>query len=110
VKKIWMLLALTTGTAIAGSGSGVMTGFISGVNGNGTAIFVFTTAALVAAPCNTTQRFAIVSSDPKYKDTVAAIMEAHATGASVTVIATGNCTVLQNAEDLSYLCVGTIPC
>jgi hypothetical protein len=52
----------------------------------------------------------ISSSDPKYKDTIAAVMEAHATGTPVTALGLGSCNVVSNSEDLNYLCVGVIPC
>ncbi len=113
MKKMLTSIALTlmTAAATAGTGTGIVTGYIPG-NPNGVAIFVFSTSTVSSplASCNSTQRFAISSNDPKYRDTVAAILEAHATGTPVTALGTGNCTVLNNAEDLSYVCVGTVPC
>ena len=115
MRKVLLLSTLVATAAVAGSNptglaTGVVTGFISG-NPNGTAIFVFTTATWSSyASCNTTQRFVLSSADPKYKDTVALILEAHATGTSVTALGLGSCNALSNAEDLSYVCVGTIPC
>jgi len=107
-----IVLAMLATAAIAGSGSGLVTGFIPG-NPQGTTVFVFATTTVVdtsSTRCNTTLRFAIASTDPKYKETIAAVLEAHATGTPVTAVGTGNCTILGNAEDLNYLCVGTIPC
>jgi hypothetical protein len=115
MRKLWVLPALMATTAVAGSGqtglaTGVVTGFISG-DPSGTAIFVFTTATWSTwASCNTTQRFVLSSTDPKYKDAVATILEAHATGTPVTAIGSGSCNALSNAEDLNYVCVGAIPC
>lgn len=115
MRKIWALSMLMATGAVAQSGqpglaTGNVTGFIAG-DSNGAAIFVFTTATWNAwASCNTTRRFVLSSSDPKYKDAVATILEAYATGASVTAIGLGSCNALGNAEDLNYVCVGTIPC
>lgn len=110
MRKIWIVLALATTAAVAGNGSGTITGFIPG-NPAGTAIFVFNTSTVSSPPaCDTTQRFAISSTAPHYKDTVAAILEAHATGTPVFAVGLGTCNVLGDAEDLNYVCVGTISC
>ena len=104
-------ITLAVGSAVAGTGTDTISGFIPG-DPNGTAIFVFSTTTTVPGSpvCNSTQRFAISSTNPTYKDTVAAVLEAHATGTPVNAVGLGTCTVLGNAEDLNYLCVGAIPC
>ena len=110
MKNIWIGLVLVATTAVAGSGSGTVTGFIPGSAGS-TAIFVFEASSVSGSPaCDTTQRFAIASSSPHYNSTVAAVMAAYGTGASVNAVGLGTCNVLPNAEDLNYVCVGTIPC
>jgi hypothetical protein len=113
VKKLWIgLLSVVTSAAMAGSGSGTVTGFIPG-NASGTSVFVFQTSSnpsSSATSCNTTLRFAMASTNPQYSSTVAAVMSAYASGAPVIAVGTGSCTLLSNAEDLNYVCVGTIPC
>jgi hypothetical protein len=103
-------ITIAVSAAFAGTGTGTISGFIPG-NPSGTAILVFSTTAQSDSPsCNTSQRFAISSTNPTYKDTVAAVLEAYATGASINAVGLGTCNVLSNAEDLSYICVGSIPC
>lgn len=110
MKKLWIGLALVATTAVAGSGSGTVTGFIPG-NAGGSAIFVFQASSVSGSPaCDTTQRFAIASTSPHYNTTVAAVIAAYGTGASVNAVGLGTCNVLLNAEDLNYVCVGSIPC
>ncbi len=110
MKRLWIGLVFITSVATAGNGGGIVMGFIPG-SLQGTAVFIFSTSTVSNSPsCDTTQRFAISSADAKYKDTVAAVLEAHATGTSVNAVGLGTCTVLSNAEDLNYLCIGTIPC
>jgi hypothetical protein len=105
-------ITLAVSSAGAGTGTGTISGFIPG-DPNGTAIFVFSTTTTVpgtSPSCNSTQRFAISSTNPTYEITVAAVLEAHATATPVNAVGLGTCTVLGNAEDLNYLCVGSIPC
>lgn len=113
MKKLCIsLLSVVTTVAVAGSGSGTVTGFIPG-NVSGTSVFVFQTSSnpsSSAASCNGTLRFAMASTNPQYSSTVAAVMAAYASGSPVIAVGTGSCTVLPNAEDLNYVCVGTIPC
>lgn len=110
MKKIWIGLALMTSVAAAGSGSGTVTGFIPGNATSGT-VFVFKTSTVSGSPtCDTTQRFAIASTNPQYNSTVASVIAAYATGSSVNAVGLGTCDVVSNAEDLNYVCVGTISC
>jgi len=114
MKKYWLLLMfVATSAAMAGSGSGTITGFIPGNVASGATVFVFQTSSNPTPPnpgCNTSLRFAIASTNPQYSSTVAAVMTAYASGAQVIAIGTGYCTVVPNAEDLNYVCVGSIPC
>lgn len=109
--KFLLGLTLAATTAAAGTGTGTVTGFIPGNVASGTAVFVFQTSSnSPLASCNQTQRFAIASTNPQYNSTVAAVIAAFASGASVTAIGLGTCNVVGNAEDLNYVCVGTLPC
>jgi hypothetical protein len=104
------LMLVTASIASAGTATGVVTGYVP-FNDATTAIFLFRVDSLSGAPpCNTSARFAISDSDPKYKETVAAVMSAYATGASVYAVGHGTCNTWSNSEDLYYFCVGTISC
>ena len=114
MKKRWLAVLLFATTAMAqgtgpGTGTGTITGFIPG-NVSGASVFVFQTSANTPTSCNRSFRFAIASTNPQYSSTIAAVMTAYASGAQVTAIGTGNCNVVPNAEDLNYVCVGSIPC
>ena len=114
MKRIWLGLTMVATTAIAGSGgvgTGAVTGFIPGNVASGASVFVFQTSSnQTLASCNSTQRFAMSSANPQYNSTVAAVMSAYASGAPVIAVGLGSCNVVSNAEDLNYVCVGTIPC
>jgi hypothetical protein len=60
--------------------------------------------------CNTTVRYVIGSSDPRFKGTRAAVIAAHAAGQTVKVVGKGTCSAFSNSEDIAYVCVGNIPC
>lgn len=112
-KKLLLGLALVANSAMAfETGTGTVTGFIPGNVGAGTSVFVFQTSSnsTPSTSCNTTQRFAIASTNPQYSSTVAAVIAAFASGAPVTAFGLGTCDVVSNAEDLNYMCVGTLPC
>ena len=112
-KPKYLILALSlaaTSLAWAGSGTGLVTGFVTGIS-NGTVVFLLSTQAQSNTPsCNTTQRFAMSANDPRYKETVAGVMSAQASGTPVYAVGLGTCTYLTNSEDLSYVCVGGIAC
>jgi hypothetical protein len=104
------LIFLGTATASAGTATGVVTGYVPFHDGT-TAIFLFRVEIPSNTPsCNTSARFAISENDEKYKETVAAVMSAHAAGSPVYAVGYGSCNTWSNSEDLYYLCVGTISC
>jgi hypothetical protein len=113
MESIWLFLTLVATTAIAGSGgvgAGTVTGFIPGNVVSGASVFVVQTGSnqtLVSS--NSTQRFAISSSNPQYNGTMAAATSAYASGSSATAVGLGSCSVVPNAEDLNYVCVGAVP-
>lgn len=64
----------------------------------------------VSGGCNTTARFAIDSSQLKFKSVRVAIMAAFLSQTSIVVAYTPTCNTFPNAWDLTYVCVGSIPC
>ena len=103
-------LLITTAQA-AGLGTGVITGYAPSTSGGAPEFIVFSVEILTGTPaCNTTARFSISSTDAKYKTVVAGIMAAFHTGTPVRVVGFGTCNIWSNAEDVSYVCFGNVPC
>jgi hypothetical protein len=106
-------LALTvSGLAEAsGSGSGTVTNFTPTETG-GVEFFVVTLASMTGmASCATTARFALSASDPKYRTTVAILLAAYYSGASVFARGLGTCNTYAGSEDLAYVCADNgLPC
>ena len=95
---------------LCGEGSGKITGFIPYFSGADETIIIMTQSIMGTSACNTTSRFAIKSSDPKFKGTRAAAMAAYLAGSPVIVRGSNTCNTHGNSEDLLYMCVGSIPC
>jgi len=110
-KLLLAALCLLSPTLYAGtSTSGVITGFSPYSSGT-TQIILFKTSTLANTPaCNFTQRFAMNSNNPRFANTVSAVMAAYAAGKPVQVKGLDTCNVWGNAEDLDYICVGDMPC
>ena len=97
---------LYAGTAV----NATVTGFTPYSTGTAQ-IILFKTNSLSGTPaCNTTQRFAMNSTNPRFTNTVSAIMAAYAAGKPVQVKGLNTCAVWGNSEDVEHICVGDIPC
>lgn len=110
-KACLTLLLLSSVSFAAGSGAGVVTGYIPAAAGATEFFLVSTQSILGTTPsCNTTSRFALSAADPKYKAVLASIVAAYHAGTQVYIVGAGTCTVWGNAEDISYVCFGSVPC
>lgn len=89
--------------------SAKITGFIPS-DYQGKELFVVQIEGNASGGCNTSGRFAIDSSQPKFKSVRAAIMAAFFSQSPIVVAYTQTCNAFPNAWDLSYVCVGSIPC
>jgi len=112
---VWVVAALwSSGLALAqsggGTGSGTVLNFTPAVS-NGVEFYVLTLSSMSTASCATTGRFALSSSDPKYKTTVAILLGAYFSGTSVFARGLATCTVYGGSEDLAYVCADNgAPC
>lgn len=109
-KRLFLFITLFTSSVYAGTGTGTVTGYIPYSNGNAEILLFKTSTITDTQNCNTIQRFAIDSNNPRFKNTVAAVMAAYAAGSPIIVRGLNTCNVLGNSEDASYICVGNIPC
>lgn len=109
-KIIALLLATASSFTFAGAGTGKILGYLPFSAGSTEIFFVNSENNLNQISCNTTNRYAMSASDPKYKSTQAALMAAFMAGSQVVVKGKGSCNVWANAEDIDYICLGTIPC
>src|SRR5262245_18795305 len=106
-----LLVLISTTAVAAGTGTGRIVGYVPSTSG-GRPEFVLVTTETISgtAPCNTTGRFGLSSSDPKYKSVFASIVAAYHAGTEVHIFGLGTCDVFSNAEDISYICFGSIAC
>lgn len=109
---IFLMASMFSSVSLAsGSGTGSILGYIPSTTGSAQEFFVVSTSAITGTPsCNTSSRFALSSADPKYKSTLASVMAAFYSGAQVHIVGNGTCNVFSNAEDIAYICFGSIPC
>jgi hypothetical protein len=103
------LLLLSTNT-FAGTALGKVTGYIPYSTGGKELLFVKIEAHVDSPTCNVTGRFTMSSSDLKYESTNAALLAAFMSGATVRAKGRNTCNNWSNSEDLSYVCLGSIPC
>lgn len=100
---------LFASVAMAQSQTGKVGGYIPSQAG-GKEIFVIQLQGNATGGCNSSGRFAISTDAPMFKNTAAALMAAYHTQADVTVYYSQSCNALGNAWDISYVCVGNVPC
>jgi hypothetical protein len=108
-KILFSILCLCATQASAQSQTSSITGYLP-YQANGKQIFLFQLQGNVAGACNTTGRFAIDSSSLHFKSVQAAIMAAFHSQSTVTVAYAQTCNTWGNAWDISYVCVGNLPC
>ena len=102
-------LSMFCGAASADYQSGVITGYLTHKSAS-TPVLIVKVDTGTATGCNTTSRFAMAADDPRYQGTLAAVIAAYHTQATVKVAFTQTCTAWSNSFDMTYMCVGDIPC
>lgn len=111
LKLVLLYFALAASSlGLCGEGTGKITGFVPYFVGADEAIIIMTQSITGTSACNTTARFAMKSSDPKFKGTRAAAMAAYLAASPVVLRGANTCNTFGNSEDLLYMCVGSIPC
>lgn len=111
VKACFALLLVSSVSLASGAATGVVTGYIPTAAG-ATEFFLVSTQTTIGTtpPCNITSRFALSAVDKKYKAVLASIVAAYHAGTPVYIVGAGTCNVWGNAEDISYVCFGSVPC
>ncbi len=89
--------------------NGEIIGFIPSESGSKKLFFIQLKDNVVGG-CNVTGRFAFDSSKLNYDVMVSAMMAAYFSKTPVQVEYTKTCNVFGNVYDISYVCIGTIPC
>jgi len=95
--------------AVAGFQTGRITGYIPYSDGD-RQVFIISLDTGQVDGCNVTARYAIDSGSPRFKNTMAAAMMAFHSQTPVTVSYNTTCAAWSNSHDLSYVCVGALPC
>lgn len=108
--RAFILLIMTfTLPVFAASQVGEITGYIPYSSGSKT-IMIFKLKNNVVNGCNTTGRFAIASTSPRFKATEAAVLAAFHSKTPVRVAYLNSCNAWGNSADVNYICVGDINC
>jgi hypothetical protein len=92
--------------------AGIVTGYLSAGTSVGQAneMFFFQITNQPGGGCNTTNRFAINSTNNNFKTLVASVMAAYTTQTPINVQWQSTCNTWPNSYDANYVCVGSIPC
>jgi hypothetical protein len=106
---IFVLAIASALQANADQAVGTIAGYGAGTANNKSAV-VFRLAGQQASGCNTTARYLINTDSLHFQGTLASIIAAFHSGATVTVYYTPTCTKFENSFDASYICVGSIAC
>jgi hypothetical protein len=113
MKKIFLAMFLMLSSFSYGQEQLLQTGKITGYipyEFEGKEVFVLQLEGNVSGGCNTTGRFAIDSSQLKFKATRAAVMAAFHSQTPVTVFYNQTCNSFVNTWDVRWVCVGNLPC
>jgi hypothetical protein len=108
-KIVFAVLFLLSTSASAEFQTGKITGYIP-TDYNGKLLLLVQIEGNASGGCNATGRFAIDSSAPRYKSILAGLMAAFHAQTPVTISYSQTCNAFGNAWDLTYVCVGSIPC
>ncbi len=108
-KILFMVLLLVPFYANADRQNGEITGVIAFETG-GKKLFFIQLKDNVVGGCNVTGRFAFDSSKLNYDVMVSSMMAAYFSKTPVQVEYSKTCNVFGNVYDISYVCIGNIPC
>ena len=112
MKKIFaIVLALISFSAHAElkSHKGKITGYIASEQG-ANKVFFFKLEGNPSGGCNTTSRFVVESTSPRYEGIQSAILASFHSKTEVNVYFHETCNTGQNGFDSLWVCVGDIPC
>lgn len=112
MRLAWMLLGCVfSAFASAGGAEGRVTGLMPYSTSTGVELFFFKVENTSGLPsCNTTHRFSIAGTNPRYKGTFATILAAYHSGLPVKVYGSGTCNNWVDTEDLWFVCFGDAEC
>lgn len=103
--------ALAMGATVSEkSESAKVLGYIPYSQGSVEILIVNHAASQTPIACNTTRRYAMSSTNPRFAATRAAIVAAYHGQTPVRIKGAGTCAVWDNAEDINYVCIGETPC
>lgn len=105
-----LVLSLFSIASFGGTATGKVVGFIPYSSGSEEMFFIKVENISAPVSCNTTSRFTMKSSNPRFKSTQATVLAALMAGTQVTANGLGSCNSWSNSEDLDYICLGAIPC
>ena len=88
---------------------GKVTGYIPS-DLNGKLLLLVRLEGNVSGGCNTSGRFAIDSSLPRYKSILVALMGAYHAQTPVMIAYTQTCNAFGNSWGIDYVCIGNVPC
>ncbi|GAB6262567.1 hypothetical protein [Photobacterium sp. 53610] len=108
-KRIATLIALTSFSVNASVQSGVISGYIP-YSHEQKEIIIFQLNNNVAQGCNTTGRFAMDSTSPRYPATLSAVLAAYHSKSPIRVNYLDTCNAWGNSADVDYICVGDVAC
>lgn len=103
-------ICLFSSIVSAGNATSKITAYIPYSSGNEEMFFIYMSNFTDKVTCNTTSRFTMKSSNPKFKATQAAVLAAYFAKTDVHAKGLGTCSNFSNSEDLNYLCLGISNC
>jgi hypothetical protein len=112
MKKCFLFLVLlgSIGASFAsGRHTSTITGYVPYLR-NEKALLIFQLKDNPSGACNVSARFAIDQSNPHFKATQAAVMQAFHSNTPVTVLFNQTCNSWANSWDAYAVCVGNLPC
>ena len=108
-KYLAAIMVLLAFRATADTQAGKIIGFMPWTSA-GKEMFIFKIDNNPVGGCNFTGRFAIDSTSPVYKTTVAVVVAAFHAQSDIVVGYTKSCTAWENSWDVSYFCTGSVSC
>lgn len=110
MKIIFLItVILYSNISLAITQSGKITGYVPYSSG-GKEIIIFKLENNVSSACNSTARFAMDNTLPRYKATLSAVIAAFHSQSTIKVNYLSSCNAWGNSADVNYICVGNINC